>query len=75
MGGGAGIRLVAKHFHAQATSRPPGSRCGVMGSMRRHDMRCADGCRTLQAALNQLAKNLTCEWAKDGIRAIAVAPW
>ncbi|KAI7838183.1 hypothetical protein COHA_008031 [Chlorella ohadii] len=28
-----------------------------------------------KAALNQLAKNLTCEWAKDGVRAIAVAPW
>ena len=24
--------------------------------------------------MNQLAKNLTCEWAKDGIRANAVAP-
>lgn len=30
---------------------------------------------TLQAALNQLAKNLTCEWAQQGIRAVAVAPW
>lgn len=29
----------------------------------------------VQAALNQLAKNLTCEWADQHIRAIAVAPW
>ncbi|PSC72101.1 tropinone reductase-like protein [Micractinium conductrix] len=28
-----------------------------------------------KAALNQLAKNLTCEWAADGVRAVAVAPW
>lgn len=29
----------------------------------------------LQAALNQMARNFTCEWAKDGVRAISVAPW
>jgi tropinone reductase I len=28
-----------------------------------------------KAALNQFAKNLACEWAKDGIRAVSVAPW
>ena len=28
-----------------------------------------------QAAMNHLVKNLCCEWAKDGIRAISVAPW
>ena len=28
-----------------------------------------------KASLNQLAKNLTCEWAGDGIRVISVAPW
>ncbi|VVB15350.1 unnamed protein product [Arabis nemorensis] len=27
-----------------------------------------------KGALNQLARNLACEWAKDGIRANAVAP-
>lgn len=25
--------------------------------------------------MNQLAKNLACEWAKDNIRANSVAPW
>jgi Tropinone reductase 1 len=28
-----------------------------------------------KASLNQLAKNLACEWASDGIRVISVAPW
>jgi Tropinone reductase 1 len=28
-----------------------------------------------KAALGQLAKNLACEWAEDGIRVNAVAPW
>lgn len=28
-----------------------------------------------KAALNQLAKNLACDWAKHGIRVNAVAPW
>ncbi len=26
-------------------------------------------------AMNQLTKNLACEWAKDGIRVNSVAPW
>ena len=26
-------------------------------------------------AINQLTKNLACEWAKDNIRSNAVAPW
>lgn len=29
----------------------------------------------LLGAINQLTKNLACEWAKDGIRSNAVAPW
>lgn len=29
----------------------------------------------LVGAINQLAKNLACEWAKDNIRANSVAPW
>ncbi|XP_057971005.1 tropinone reductase homolog isoform X1 [Malania oleifera] len=28
-----------------------------------------------KGAMNQLTKNLTCEWAKDNIRVNAVAPW
>eukprot|EP00899_Mesostigma_viride_P013540 jgi/Mesvir1/22187/Mv18788-RA.1 len=28
-----------------------------------------------KAALNQLTRNLACEWAKDGIRCNAIAPW
>ena len=28
-----------------------------------------------KAAINQLAKNLACEWAADGIRVNSVAPW
>ncbi len=28
-----------------------------------------------KAAINQLTKNLACEWAKDGIRVNTVAPW
>ena len=27
------------------------------------------------ASMNQLAKNLACEWAKDNIRINSVAPW
>ena len=30
--------------------------------------------KSFTGALNQLAKNFACEWAKDGIRANAVAP-
>jgi len=28
-----------------------------------------------KGAMNQLARNLACEWARDGVRANAVAPW
>lgn len=28
-----------------------------------------------KGAMNQLAKNLACEWARDNIRANAVVPW
>eukprot|EP01023_Acetabularia_acetabulum_P011558 TRINITY_DN15361_c0_g1_i1.p3 TRINITY_DN15361_c0_g1~~TRINITY_DN15361_c0_g1_i1.p3 ORF type:complete len:136 (-),score=17.76 TRINITY_DN15361_c0_g1_i1:212-619(-) len=28
-----------------------------------------------KAAMNQLTKNLCCEWAEDGIRVNSVAPW
>lgn len=28
-----------------------------------------------KASMNQLARNLACEWAKDGIRVNSVAPW
>lgn len=28
-----------------------------------------------KAGINQLARNLACEWAKDGIRANSVSPW
>ncbi|KAF1895177.1 hypothetical protein Lal_00022676, partial [Lupinus albus] len=30
---------------------------------------------SVAAAINQLTKNLACEWAKDNIRSNAVAPW
>lgn len=29
----------------------------------------------ISGAINQLTKNLACEWAKDNIRSNAVAPW
>lgn len=29
----------------------------------------------LTGAMNQLTKNLACEWAKDNIRVNSVAPW
>ncbi|KAL0667402.1 hypothetical protein Bca4012_030106 [Brassica carinata] len=35
---------------------------------------CGSICSLAKGALNQLAKKLACEWAKDGIRANAVAP-
>lgn len=28
-----------------------------------------------KAAMNQLVKNMTCEWAPEGIRSISIAPW
>ncbi|MQL87103.1 hypothetical protein Taro_019622 [Colocasia esculenta] len=30
---------------------------------------------TNKGALNQMTRNLACEWAKDGIRTNCVAPW
>lgn len=36
---------------------------------------CAINCDHTPGAINQLAKNLACEWAKDNIRANSVAPW
>jgi Tropinone reductase 1 len=31
------------------------------------------GCYT--GAMNQITKNLACEWAKDGIRVNSISPW
>jgi Tropinone reductase 1 len=28
-----------------------------------------------KASLNQLTKNIACEWANDGIRVVSIAPW
>lgn len=28
-----------------------------------------------KASMNHLAKNIACEWGKDGIRAVSIAPW
>ncbi|GAB4819030.1 hypothetical protein N2152v2_006076 [Parachlorella kessleri] len=28
-----------------------------------------------KASMNQVVKNFTCEWAKEGVRAVALAPW
>lgn len=36
---------------------------------------CFNVCFTPAGAMNQLTKNLACEWAKDNIRANGVAPW
>ncbi|XP_058097989.1 tropinone reductase homolog At5g06060-like [Magnolia sinica] len=35
----------------------------------------ANVCAATKGALNQLTKNLACEWAKDNIRTNCVAPW
>lgn len=48
-----------------------------------HSLRSMDGKRqmlqsilfSVSAAINQLTKNLACEWAKDNVRSNAVAPW
>lgn len=32
-------------------------------------------CTYIIGAMNQLTKNLACEWAKDNIRVNSVAPW
>ena len=29
----------------------------------------------MPGAMNQVTKNLACEWAKDGIRVNTIAPW
>ena len=36
---------------------------------------CANSATALQAALNQLAKNLACEYGRENIRVNSVAPW
>ncbi|BBH04737.1 NAD(P)-binding Rossmann-fold superfamily protein [Prunus dulcis] len=36
---------------------------------------CDSSLHSISGAMNQLAKNLACEWAKDNIRTNSVAPW
>ena len=65
-------------------------RCVAMGPVATRIASCCRGCTLLwvqrptstvscvalgAASLNQLAKNLTCEWAAEGIRVNSVAPW
>ncbi|GMH35059.1 hypothetical protein BSKO_02927 [Bryopsis sp. KO-2023] len=49
-------------FLSSAVAAARASNTGVLYSMSK-------------AAMNQITKNLACEWAKDGIRVNAVSPW
>ena len=49
-------------FISSVAGGPTGMRSGALYAMSK-------------ASMNQLAKNLACEWAKDGIRVLSVAPW
>jgi len=46
----------------------------VFETMNHRPCVCVCVCVCVIGALNQLARNLACEWASDGIRANAVAP-
>jgi Tropinone reductase 1 len=49
-------------FNSSVAGGPISMRSGVLYAM-------------TKAAMNQLARNLSVEWAKDGIRVNAVCPW
>lgn len=58
-------------WQATRLAAPPRSRPHLLLCVRRSGSIYA----MTKAALNQLTKNLACEWAKDGVRANCVAPW
>jgi Tropinone reductase 1 len=49
-------------FNSSVAGGPPAMKSGCLYGMSK-------------AGMNMLAKNLACEWARDGIRAVSVAPW
>lgn len=49
-------------FNSSVAGGPPAMKSGCLYGMSK-------------AGMNMLTKNLACEWAKDGIRAVSVAPW
>lgn len=69
---------LSRDFYPLLKKAPCGTGCIVMNSSVAGGptaMKSGSLYAMTKASLNQLTKNLACEWSKDDIRVVSVAPW